>query len=425
MEQKNIFNKIMIVLFCTVMVLGFLLGLAFFLRPERSESEKRELTKFPAFTVETFLSGAYTEQISTWFADTFPFREGLISANDFVMSLKGFGGEQFQGGTPSEGTPNTPGQENEKIEALAGFYIKGNTAYEIFYQNKDVSKRFSDMVNTAAAQLDGKATVYTMIAPLAYAYNDSVLNKVVQQGVSDPRDAINSIHASITHPNAVNVNVYDALAAHQDEYLYFRTDHHWTALGAYYAYTAYCQQAGLSAHPLSYYEECRFEGFLGTLFDKSKAPALQKDPDTVYAYVPRGTNTLHVHPKNDDPIPYTGGVVRKDTDTTYKNASAKYNCFLTSDNPADIRDNSFYISIQNPEINDGSAVVLIKNSYGNCFAPFLVDHYQYVYVIDYRYFEGSLASFVDEHNVRDVIILNNVTATSSGSLVSQMEDLVE
>ena len=89
MQNKNIFNKIMIASFCGVMVLGFVLGLAFFLRPSYSESEKRELTPFPTFTLTDFASGKYTEQVSTWFADTFPFREGLISLNDTIMSLKG------------------------------------------------------------------------------------------------------------------------------------------------------------------------------------------------------------------------------------------------------------------------------------------------------------------------------------------------
>jgi hypothetical protein len=108
MNTKNLFNKIMIASFCGVMVLGFVLGLAFFLRPNYSESEKRELTKFPTFTVSTFLSGEYTEQISTWFADTFPFREGLIALNDTVTSLKGFGSEQFQ-----SGAANLGGEQNQ------------------------------------------------------------------------------------------------------------------------------------------------------------------------------------------------------------------------------------------------------------------------------------------------------------------------
>ena len=418
--HKNTFQKITVMLFCAVMVIGFVLGLAFFLRPDYSESEKRELTKFPTFSVNTFLSGKYTEQISTWFADTFPFREGLIAANDAIMSLKGFGSEQFQSGASSAGNQGNQGDQNASVETIAGYYITGDTAYEMYYQNKANSERYAALINKAARQLDGKAKVYTVVVPLAYAYNDKVLQKT---DASDPRAAIDGMYGAITHKNATCVDAYGALFAHKDEYLYFRTDHHWTARGAYYAYTAYCKSAGLTAHPLDYYEKLEFEGFLGTLYSHTKSPALQKNPDTVEAFVPQGTNTLYVHTADGGQQKFTGGVVRKDTDNFYPAAASKYNCFLTGDNPLGT-EQSYYCSIENPNIQDGSAVVLVKESFGNCFAPFLVDHYQYVYVIDYRYFDGNLADFVTEKGAGAVIFLNNITATSANPRIAEMEGLV-
>ena len=223
MQNNTIFNKIMIALFCGVMVLGFVLGLAFFLRPSYSESEKRELTAFPTFTLTDFASGKYTEQVSTWFADTFPFREGLIAANDVIMSLKGFATEQFQSGASNLGgdqdSQNTPGGEDIKVETIAGYYITGDTAYEMYYQSQANSARYSALINTAAAKLDGKADVYTIIVPLAYAYNQKVLQKT---DASDPKAAIDSMYGAITHKNATCVDAYGALGAHSTEYLYFR-----------------------------------------------------------------------------------------------------------------------------------------------------------------------------------------------------------
>ena len=84
--------------------------------------------------------------------------------------------------------------------------------------------------------------------------------------------------------------------------------------------------------------------------------------------------------------------------------TSKYNCFIGGDNP--------FTVIENPTITDGSACILIKESYGNAFAPFLVDHYQHVYIIDYRYYEGNLTQFVKDKNVQDVILLNNMEALS-------------
>ena len=131
----------------------------------------------------------------------------------------------------------------------------------------------------------------------------------------------------------------------------------------------------------------------------------------------------HVHTADGERQKFTGGVVRKDTDKFYPAAASKYNCFLTSDNPLGT-EQSYYCSIENPNITDGSAVVLVKESFGNCFAPFLVDHYQYVYIIDYRYFDGDLTAFVTEKGARDVIFLNNITATSAAPRIEEMEKLV-
>jgi hypothetical protein len=130
-----------------------------------------------------------------------------------------------------------------------------------------------------------------------------------------------------------------------------------------------------------------------------------------------------VHTADGERSKFTGGVVRKDTDTMYAAAASKYNCFLTSDNPLGTKQ-SYYCSIENPNIQDGSAVVLVKESFGNCFAPFLVDHYQYVYVIDYRYFDGDLTEFVTEKGAGAVIFLNNITATSAAPRIGEMEALV-
>ena len=124
-----------------VLCMGFILGLCWFLRPAESETEKRELTKFPAFTVESFLSGEFTDQVSLWYADTFPGREGLIKSYHGIQSLFGLRGEQLQQGDLGDAVPEGPmdpttpvdrpvsgGQEGEKV---GGYYLSGDTAYEL------------------------------------------------------------------------------------------------------------------------------------------------------------------------------------------------------------------------------------------------------------------------------------------------------
>ena len=414
---------------------GFLLGLCWFLRPAESETEKRKLTEFPTFTVESFLSGKFTDQVSLWYADTFPGREGLIKAYHGVQSLFGIRGEQYSQGdvgdaipegtmpsTPDTDTPDPdrPVSGGEVGEQVGGYYLSGDTAYELYAYSEKNARTYAALINKAAELTAGRAKVYDLIVPLHYSF---ALSADVQDSMDLP-DAGKSIRYMYSGMKlgVHTVDVYGALMAHADEYIYFRTDHHWTATGAYYAYEAYCRQAGITPTPLASYEKLTFGGFLGTLYSKTGQPtAMGNNPDTVEAYVPKGTNDEYIYDANGgDRTRYSGGVVRKDTDRFYVNAASKYNCFLMGDHPL--------IEIHNENVSadrKGTTVLLVKESFGNAFAPFLVDSYEYVYVVDYRYYAGTLSELVDAKDVDDVIFLNNVVAATGGARLEEMETFIK
>ena len=415
-----------------LLCVGFLLGLCWFLRPAESETEKRELTKFPTFTIDSFLSGEFTDQVSLWYADTFPGREGLIKAYHGVESLFGIRGEQFQqgdvGDVVPEGQmpqgpvdePDRPTSGGEGGEKVGGYYLSGDTAYELYAYSESGARTYASLMNKAAEAVAGKATVYDLIIPLHYTY---ALGADVQDSMSLP-DAGKVIPYMYSGMNSEvhTVDVHSALMAHRDEYIYFRTDHHWTATGAYYAYEAFCKQAGIAATPLSSYEKLTFGGFLGTLYSKTGQPSVMGgNPDTVEAYVPKGTNDEYIYDANGgDRTRYRGGVVRRDTDSFYQAAASKYNCFLMGDHPL--------IEIHNENVSasrKGTTVLLVKESFGNAFAPFLVDSYECVYVVDYRYYEGTLSQLVRDKDVDDVIFLNNVVAATGSARLSEMEDFIQ
>ncbi len=406
-------------------------GLCFFLRPTVSESEKRELTPFPAFTWDSFISGAWSEQVSLWYSDTFPGRDGLVSAWHRVESLYGFSGEKAQLGTGDEVPDETMGDpsgietgDSRPVDGVTtgeqvnGYYLSGDTAYELYYFNKSAAPRYAALINRAAQALEGKAQVYDMVIPLSYTF---ALDGSLQDslGVADGAKAAAYLYSGMD-PAVVKVDVASALMAHREEYIFFRTDHHWTATGAYYAYTAFCQSAGLTPTPLSAYEKLSFGGFLGTLYAKTNQPAALRDhPDTVEAYVPMGTNAMTV--LMSDGVEHTEyPIVQRRTDAFYAAAASKYNCFIAGDNPLTTIHNSNIAADRR-----GTAVVLVKESFGNAFAPFLVDSFEYVYIMDYRYYDGDLTQFVTTHGVQTVIFLNNLVATTSDARLSELEALVD
>ena len=416
-------HAVKIYAFAVTLLLVAVVGLLLFLRPTVSESEKRELTKFPELTWDTLISGDYFSGITTWYADTFPGRESLIKANNYIHSLFGFRTVQIIQSNkidPNETFDPTSPEADIPIDRLGSVYVKGNTAYELYKETSANSDRYAELITKAAEQLKDKATVYDMIIPLSSSVNLSE-KELKQVGSSDAKAAIDAMFEKMS--GVIPVEVYDTLREHNDEYLYFRTDHHWTALGAYYSYVKFCEAAGKEPYPLSAWQEYQFEGFLGTLYAEAGSPAQLGDtPDTVHAWVPNGTNDIYITDKTGNRLRYRGGLVRTDTDTFYANAASKYNCFIMGDNPLS--------EIHNETVTDDSSIVVVKESFGNALVPFLVDHYEYVYVVDYRYFtnlpEGkTLQEFVTEKNVDTVLFINNLTATSTTQRLYEIEKLLK
>lgn len=420
--MKNIFNKentrgfenkthlIKIISATAVLCIFAVVGLLFFFRPDYSENEKRNLTEFPKFTFEAFFSGEYFSQISLWYSDTYPLRESMIDANSSIQSI--YGNREDQLIIPSGGGDATV-ENGGAVEQFGGIWIQNDTktAYEIFYNRKSVNDRYIAAINGAADKLGG-ADVYNMVVPLHYTYK-LTSEQISQVGASDCVDVVDYIYSELDD-SVTAVDAHSQLMAHRDEYIYYRTDHHWTARGAYYAYVAFCQAKGINPTPLEEYERVEFEGFLGTFYAQSNQNKTLKDnPDYVEAFVPKGTNLLSAVTQSGDETEYA--VVYKGAGKY--SAANKYLCFIGGDNPVS--------EIHNEKINNGSSIVVIKESYGNAFVPFLVDSYEYVYVIDYRYFDGSLVDFVSENKIDDVLFLNYISTTSTESKIGQIEGIIE
>ena len=238
---------------------------------------------------------------------------------------------------------------------------------------------------------------------------DIVLPEAIRAklSVSDQSKAINYMLGSM-NDNVRKINIYPTLKNHSGEYLYFRTDHHWTALGAYYAYTDFCNTKGISALPLNSYGVLSFDGFLGSFYtDSGMNPALSATPDRVDAYVPPCNTVMTVYDKNGNP-----GVHPLIYNVSGNAASNKYGCFIFGDNPFTIIDNT--------DMAAGESCLVIKESFGNCFVPFLASHYKYVYVMDFRYSPYSIMSLVDAYGINDVIFCNNISMTRSTSMVNTL-----
>lgn len=214
--------------------------------------------------------------------------------------------------------------------------------------------------------------------------------------------------------NVKTVNMYDNLMKHRNEYIYFRTDHHWTALGAYYGYEEFCRAKGVLPITLDRHETVEFDGFLGSFYnDTNKSKVLEKNPDTIKAYYPISPDTSLVYTTTSGKSNSWDVIY----DVSNYPAYAKYSTFIAGDNP--------YTVIKNDNLKDGSSCVVVKESFGNAFVPFLVDHYEKIYVVDYRYWQGNVVKLAKEKKVDDVIFLNNLSMIRSDYLTGRLGQVIE
>ena len=456
--QKRILRKCRtcsIYLFLGLMFLGTFVGLLFFFRPSTSTVEKRTLTEFPSFTLSSFLDGSFFSEVSLWYSDTYPMRDTLIAADRSLKNLYGIktetmmvgGGsgdeipdfeeistdpESAAAGTESEaGSPElqvsaTPVPVTEapaapveppdinQMQAVIqnqiqqGLYVKNGAAYSVYYFSQSAAQIYANALNNAAAKLQGTANVYSILVPnnSGAMLSEEELNGL---GGSDQRQGIAYYHS--LYQGVTPIKTIETLREHNSEYLYFRTDHHWTQLGAYYVYRNFCEKKGWTPNELSSFQTMKFSPFLGTFYSELGNADMAANPDEVTAYVPRGTNDMTYWDTDGSEIQWH---VIEDVSTW--DISAGYYCYIGGDKPMSI--------IENPNITDGSSCLIVKESYGNCFVPFLVDHYQTVYVVDFRYANVNVVDYVKQHNINDLIIMNNITIIGSDEIASTIAGLL-
>ncbi|MGO5335886.1 DHHW family protein [Bilifractor sp. LCP19S3_H10] len=456
-------------LYCAAFCVGFgvfgILGLNMDLRPKISLLEKRTLAKLPQVSISGIWNGDFFDELVTWYSDTYPTRDAMLTVDSEIENWYGIRGTALYG-TASESAADaipdtssvslapvvdqsstaesitdgqavsssdslsstenrsssassadagsssasdassTAAQSTEKDgtihevpDAVGQVYITGDRGFDIYYFNQENADAYASMINTVKSRVGQQMNLYDMIIPTGFGVD---LSEDVQKslGGSSQKEAIRYAYDRMD-PSVKKVSVFDTLVSHNSEYLYFRTDHHWTSLGAYYAYQEFCKAKGITAHTTSDLQEKDFPGFIGTYYSLSnQSSALGNNPDTVQAWIPNGTNEMTYTDQNGNSYSYP--IV---ADASTFSSENKYLAFIAGDQP--------YEEIHNPAITDGSSCLILKESFGNCFVPWLVDHYQNLYVIDYRYYNGNLTQFVSDHQIQDVIFLNNTEAVTA------------
>ena len=282
--------------------------------------------------------------------------------------------------------------ENVAGEQIGSLYLNGDSAYELYYFSEKAVRAHASLLNTVQAMFP-KVKLSAMIVPNSFGV---ILDPKVQEKLaSSGMDQAIAYSYSLMDKRVNTVNVFDALSAHKKEYIYFRTDHHWTQLGAYYGYQEYCKSMGYSTQPLSDYQKMDFPEFYGTFyFFMNRPESLKGHPDQVTAYQ-GGMNSMQ----------YTDSKGNLQEGKLINDASQmlpgnKYNCFMLGDHG--------YVEIHNEGAPRKKSILVLKDSYGNAFVPLLAQDYRDVYVVDYRHYQGNASSLIREKGIEEILFLNNI-----------------
>ena len=423
-QRNNALFAIRIVfacLFLTVLLSGAIL-LFLLERPTYSYDEKRNLAKFPSFSIEALYKGDYTEDLQYYYNDTIPYRSELKRFSDRVLSYKGFAQDDFyidipsdlpsfpvedpnesmmpvatpgfeENDTPAETTQPTaaPSANNTKPDVNEFYQNQGIVTYkkramELYWGSKASMQEYALSLNTLHTKMP-ELNIWSMNIPISSAY---YLPPSLAGKYGDQEQDCAYIR-SMLQDGVYYVDVYNVLKKHVDEDIYLRTDHHWSYLGVFYAVEEMMKQAGLPVPDLSKdYVTKSKDGNLGSFYLYFDQKHLVNYPETFTWYEPKFSFDCTYYSYD------MMQVVRTSQNKMFFYYSEP---FYDMVNYGDS-----YLAHVKTTAGTGRKVAVFKDSFGNALAPFLAKGFDEIWVIDLRYFQGDAYAFLEEKGITDVLM---------------------
>lgn len=381
-----------------------------------SEAEKRALTSMPSFTWKKLFEGNYTDSLEMYYADHFGHRDAWVTLastmkgnfgyrkNDLMVYKKSNPDFLNEGDTvlvkPDSANGPAPRQiQKDPTGALPeinnNILIYNKRAFQLFGRQKVAEENFAKTINQYKNALGDSVRVFACVVPSPI---DFYLPEEYKSKSNAEKPSIDYIY-SLFQRSVLAVDAYAELERSTHDYNYFQTDHHWTARGAYRAYLAFCAKANFTPTQIESYQRHVKKNFLGSLYYSTLDARLKTAGDSLEYFIP---------PVAAEGIRYPDRDLRKTvaTEIVVKRlgAAGSYLTFVGGDYPL-----THFIT-QN---KNGKKLLIIKDSYGNALAPFVLGHYQEMFVVDYRSFDSNLIQFLKREKIQDLLFLHNVSIANT------------
>ncbi len=389
MNFKMTPEKLMIGLFAAVL-LSIPIATIALPDQERSENENRTLAKFPTLINEAKLDKAETfaDYVDAIKWDYLTVRK----ENSFMDDIEVYYSDHLVGREIWVQTKNSIESLIGK-EEINGVYTHDDQMIQVFksYDEKTVADSLNAMNIFAANHAELPCAI--MLSPTAQEMRFNEMPKY--NGYLSQKTFIENCYGEMEGITTIDALSY--LSGHKDDYIFYRTDHHWTSLGAYYAYCAAGKALGYTPYSLSDFNiETASSDFHGTLYSKTLDSSVT--PDSIDYY----------HLKNNAPE-LTMTVFDGTKDTVYDSlyvrdyldVKDKYSSFTGSNQP---------IITIDTNIENGKKLLLIKDSYAHSLVPFLANHYEKITMVDMRYIRGDLNHFLDLDEYTQALFMYNAVS---------------
>jgi len=290
--------------------------------------------------------------------------------------------------------------DNADVQAdflTSGLFLYGDAVYTQGYYNESVAKSYARTALYYKQLFGEDVNVSVVIAPVSSIELEGT-NVQEKLKISDQRAVLDKMEAWMD-PSVNFVDTYSELFAHRDEYLYFKSDHHWTQRGAYYAYRAFAKSIGLTPTELDAFDyKIRNEEYHGSLYTLTRDERVKDLVDYVEAFYPTKSHTMTITLANGGTLTRNESIVA--THTTYLT-------FISGDNP--------YTVINVPDNPQDKNVLVLKDSFGNAFVPYLCEHFGNIIVVDPRHTSMNVYEQLKDYGLTDIVFLNNVQAANSSA----------
>lgn len=368
--MKKITDRVLIGSFAASL---FLLSGVFLLGPKErfSELENRYLQSQPKLTWDNLISKKFADETELFVTDHFPLRGDWIGVKSKFEQLR------LQ-------------QENNSI-------YKGKDGY-LFekFNAPDMPKvqRYAETIRRFAERLP-EAKISFLLAPTSIGMYPE---RLPWKAPFASQEAVNKAIGDMLGDSVDYLNGFDFLRPHASESIYYRTDHHWSMLGAYYAYVAYAERMGWQPAGLDEFAiENVSESFLGSFHTRGQFTGLT--PDTIQRFAPKQPIVSEMHVIDDD-TKYDSLYAEQ-----FLTKKDKYPYFLGG-----VHAITTITSELGAEGCDLDKLLVVKDSYAHNFLPFLTKHVAEIHVIDMRFYNGSISQYMADHGIDQTLMLFN-TAT--------------